>query len=580
MHQNEYDALVIGSGFGGSVVACRLAEAGMRVCVLERGRAFPPGSFPRTQRGLSRNVWDPSRGTHGMFNVWSFSGIEALVAAGLGGGSLIYANVLLRKPAAWFAEDHDGRRPWPVSRDDLDPHYDRVEARMNVQRYPFEHRPYSGTRKTAALKEAAGRLGLDWERPPLAVTFGEAVGEDFEPVSPVPGVPIPERRPNLHAVLEGRPHARTTCRLCGECDVGCNYGSKNTLDFTYLTDAHYAGAEIRTLCEAQEIEPVEGGGYRVHFARHDPDGPYWKTAGRELESVTADRLVLSAGTLGSTFLLLKNRKRLGPISPRLGERFCGNGDLLSFAMKCGDGEGADRQPRDLGPTYGPVITSTVSVPDRLDGAGDGRGFYIQDAGFPAFVTWILEAASFGTLKRAARAGARFVRRRLRRDPDADIGSEITDLLGACALSEGSVPLLGMGRDIPDGRFTLTRGPRGEPHLACDWTMETSRPFFGRVRDAMEAITRAWGGTFVPNPTFRMSRVVTVHPLGGCSMGRGADDGVVNEHGEVFGNPGLYVADGAVMPGPVGPNPALTIAALADRTADYILRKPDARPFNP
>lgn len=558
MASNHFDAVIVGSGFGGSVVGCRLAEAGKKVCVLERGRAFPPGSFPRTQHGMSRNVWDPSRGLYGMFNVWSFGGIEALVASGLGGGSLIYANVLLRKPSEWFEENHDGRRPWPITRAELDPHYTRVERRMNVQPYPFDDPPYNDTKKTAALKEAADRLDLDWSLPPLAVTFAN------EGEKPVPGEPIRER-PNLHN------RTRTTCRLCGECDVGCNYGSKNTLDYTYLTDAQNAGADIRTLCEVRQFEPRPEGGYRIHYVRHDPNGPYWKDADRAPETITADRLVLSAGTLGTVYLLFKNQRAFPHLSPRLGERFCGNGDLLSFAMKCGDGSGRDRRIRDLGPTYGPVITSTIHVPDQLDGKGDGRGYYIQDAGFPAFVTWLLEGSSLGaTARRAVRGLVRRIRARVGRDPRADISAEFTDLLGECAFSTGSVPLLGMGRDIPDGRFTLVRGSRGEPHLACDWTIDSSRTFFERVRSTMEDITEAWGGRFFPNPTYRFSRVITVHPLGGCPMGHTADEGVVNAFGEVFGYQGLYVADGSVMPGPTGPNPALTIAALADRTADRIL----------
>lgn len=550
----HFDTVIVGSGFGGSVVAARLAEAGQRVCLLERGQAFPPGAFPRTQHGISRNVWDPSEGRFGMFNVWSFQGIEALVSAGLGGGSLIYANVLLRKPPEWFADDHDGRQPWPVSYDDLEPHYERAERRLNAQRYPFDHAPYADTRKTQALQEAAGRLGLEWELPPLAVTFAN----DGE--APVPGEPIREAHPNLH----GR--TRYTCRLCGECDVGCNYGSKNTLDYTYLTDAQRAGADLRTLCEVRRVEPRAEGGYRVHYVRHDPDGEHWRRAGRAPEAVTADRLVMSAGTLGTTFLLLKNRAAFPNLSLRLGERFCGNGDLLSFAMRCADEEDPT-QTRDLGPTYGPVITSTVRVPDQLDGRGTGRGYFVQDAGFPAFVTWLLEASNVGGMvRRLGRAAVRRIRSALGRDPRSDISAELADVLGDCALSQGSLPLLGMGRDVPDGTLSLA----ADDHLACDWTLDTSRDYFDTVLGTMRDITEAWGGEFVPNPTYRLSRVITVHPLGGCPMGRTAEDGVVDAYGEVFGHPGLYVADGSVMPGPTGPNPALTIAALADRTADRIL----------
>ena len=138
-HSERFDLVVVGSGFGGSVAAYRLADAGRSVCLLERGKAYPPGSFPRTPREMARNFWDPSEGRHGMFNVWSFSGLEAVVSSGLGGGSLIYANVLLRKDPAWFARENvPGGEWWPVTRDDLEPHYDRAESMLNAQRFPFD----------------------------------------------------------------------------------------------------------------------------------------------------------------------------------------------------------------------------------------------------------------------------------------------------------------------------------------------------------------------------------------------------------------------------------------------------------
>ena len=232
MSNQHFDVVIVGSGFGGSVMAYRLAEAGLSVCVLERGKPFPPGSFPRTPHGMQTNFWDPSDGMHGMFNVWSFKHLGALVSSGLGGGSLIYANVLLRKDENWFVREDrrsGGYEYWPVTRADLDPHYDRVERMMNAQRFPFEHEPYRNAGKTRAMKVAADKLGLEWMLPPLAVTFAN----DGE--APVPGEPIREEHRNLHD------RTRSTCRLCGECDVGCNYGSKNTLDYNYLSEAKRLG---------------------------------------------------------------------------------------------------------------------------------------------------------------------------------------------------------------------------------------------------------------------------------------------------------------------------------------------------
>jgi cholesterol oxidase len=555
VNDTHFDAVVVGSGFGGSVSAYRLAEAGRSVCVLERGKPYPPGSFPRSPRALAQAFWDPSEGLYGMFNLWSFRGIGALVSSGLGGGSLIYANVLLRKDERWFVQEDlasGGYEHWPVSRADLDPHYDRAERMLNAQRYPFDHPPFDRTAKTGAFKEAAGKLGREFLLPPLAVTFAN------DGDAPVTGEPIREEHPNLH----GR--TRYTCRLVGECDIGCNYGSKNTLDYNYLSAAKRLGADIRTRCEVRSFAPREGGGYVVRFVEHDP-----ADEGRKLDTrdgsvrpereLTCDRLVLSAGTLGSTYLLLRNRDAFPGLSRQLGTRFGGNGDLLTFALKARHPDGS---PRILDAGYGPVITSAIRMPDALD-VGEGRGFYVQDAGYPEFLSWVIHATQGpGALWRWRRVAARILLSLLRRQPEVDLSAEVASLLSDTGVSAGSLPLLGMGRDIPDGRMTLKDGK-----LDVDWVKGKSGPFFDRMRDFSRDIAGALGAQFKSNPTWYLGRVITVHALGGCPMGRSPEEGVVDEWGEVFGYPGFTIADGAVMPGPVGPNPSLTIAALADRFAD-------------
>jgi cholesterol oxidase len=566
MTTEHFDTVIVGSGFGGSVMAYRLSEQGQSVCVLERGKPYPPGSFPRNPAGMSRNFWDPSSGLYGMFNIWSFKGIGALVSSGLGGGSLIYANVLLRKDEKWFVKEDitkAGYEYWPVTRQDLDPHYDRAEKMLNAQTYPFTHEPYIRTAKTQAMKDAAERLDLEWQLPPLAVTFAN------QGKPPVTGEPIDEPA-NLHD------RTRYTCRLCGECDVGCNYGSKNTLDYNYLTAAKRNGADIRTLCDVIRLAPRAGGGYTIRYRMFDTSRSSKTDPAPVEKEVTADRLVLAAGTLGSTYLLLKNRDAFPGLSKRLGSRFCGNGDLLTFALRCEDGDAGSKRVRTLDPNYGPVITSAIRVGDAADGKGDiGRGFYIEDAGYPAFMSWLAEATQApGVMRRTALFALGWLRERVRpRDPD--LAGEISGLFGDCAMSSSSLPLLGMGRDIPDGNMTLKRGL-----LNVDWETRSSKDYFLHMRKTMQDMVGVWGGRHQDNLLWYFNRVITVHPLGGCPMGRTDAEGVVDSYGEVFNHPGLFVADGSMMPGPVGANPALTIAALADRFADNILAHAPKRTTQP
>jgi cholesterol oxidase len=553
---SHYDAIVVGSGFGGSVTAYRLAEAGKRVLVLERGRPYPPGSFTRSPYRARESFWDPARGLTGMYHYWSFRGIDSLVSAGLGGGSLIYANVFIRKDETWFVKEDvndGGYEYWPVTRADLDPHYDNVEKIIPLQRFPLEHEPYASTPKTLAFKEAAEANGLEWFLPKLAITFAN------EGRPPVPGEAIHEELENLH----GR--TRTTCQMCGECDVGCNYGAKNTLDYTYLTHAKHAGAEIRTLCDVRAFEPREGGGYALEYADLgiDPATPV-------KVRLTCDHLILSAGTLGTTELLLRNRGAFPKLSRRLGTRFSGNGDLLTLVLNATKTVDGVKTPRIIDSGYGPVITSTARMPGAEDG-GSGRGFYLQDAGYPQHLAWVLHVISAPQqLWRWRKAGFYLVKNWLKGTPDTDVTAEIADLLLPGQLSSGGLPLLGMGRDVPDGRLFLRNG-----RLDTTWRRTASEPYFERLRTTSRDMADALGGRFADNPLWFLRRVITVHPLGGAPMGRNPDEGVVDSWGNVFGYPGLHIADGSVMPGPTGPNPSFTIAALADRFADQII-EPDRR----
>ncbi len=574
----KFDAVVIGSGFGGSVMTYRLAEAGMEVCLLERGKAYPPNSFPRTPHAMGKNFWDPSKGLYGLFNIWSFKGSGAIVSSGLGGGSLIYANVLKRKDEKWFKEDlpDGGYEPWVVQYADLESHYEDVERMMNVQKYPFEHSAFQEIPKALALKEAAEKikdadLKCDWMPVNLAVSFKSkpvtSPDENTTDNPPIIGEKINERFPNLHNL------PRSTCRLCGECDIGCNYGSKNTLDFNYLSAAMHRNkkTKIRTLCEVRSfLEDTERGkGYRVKYVIHSPKNFSHPNYEPEEKTIICDYLIIAAGTFGSQYLLAKNKRNFPRLSNTLGNRYSVNGDLLSFLTKA---KKSDGEPRNLDPSRGPVITSALRFGDDMDGSGKvGRGFYVEDGGHPNLINWASEVSGvFGYLKRTIKFLKLVFRYRIGLGFDSDLGSEIANLIGEANTAMTSMPILAMGRDVPQAKLFL----RGGKYLDCDWTIKNSQKYFDRVRRAGKKIADAIDAKYLDNPSFRWNfhQVLTAHPIGGCAMGSSKETGVVDSCGQVFGYPGLYVADGSVFPGPVGPNPSLTIAALSNRFAEHIIAR--------
>lgn len=555
------DVVVVGTGFGGSVLAERLADADLDVCVLERGKPYPPGSFPRSPTGIGANFWDPSEGLHGMFNVWSFQGIDSIVSSGLGGGSLIYANVLLRKDESWFRQPHPYRdgveETWSVGYHNLEPHYERVEKFLDVQELPFgspDETPAGfDLAKTAALRDAAEGRG-PFRLAPLAVRFRDGDGR------PAIGAEIPPAAyPNIHGSW------RRTCRMLGECDVGCNEGAKSTLDHTYLSAASHHGASVHVRTEVRTITRRDDGRFDVGVVVHRPDAEGHRTPTDDLpvQVITAGWVVVCAGTFGSTYLLQVNRDRLGIRNPALGTRFCGNGDLLGFIL---------RARRALDGSRGPVITSYVRYPDQVDtGMVADHGMYIEDAGYPAIAAWMAEVTQSGSqLRRLAELVARRTWSRWTGHRRTALSADISQVLGPGSLSADALPLLGMGRDIPDGTLYLRDDENGKPILDSTWTTRTSHEYFGLMVRRMRSLADALDGEFYVNPSYLLRRVITVHPLGGCPMDTSATPGVVDEYGRVRGVPGLRVCDGSVFPGPVGANPSLTIAAFADRVADDLI----------
>ena len=312
----------------------------------------------------------------------------------------------------------------------------------------------------------------------------------------------------------------------GHCDLGCRVQAKNTLDLNYLARARDKCAEIRPLHLARTVER-EGNHWRVRFERIDQ--------GMRSGSVSAERLVLAAGSLGSTELLL--RARLNGVSPALGYGWSANGDFLTPALS--------KQAAD--PTRGPTISARI---DHTDGKVYGEHIFIQDGGFPHILD-MLVGASLRQLPRVWRRRLRFL------DTWA---KEIR-------VTRNIMPWFAQAIDASDGRLYLKRRPgqAGKERLALDWDIRNSRKTMDAVVKLHKKLAKATGGKPVVSPTWTVFRdLITPHPLGGCNMADGPAKGVVDHAGRVFGQKGLYVVDGAVIPRAIGRNPSRTIAAVAER----------------
>lgn len=541
----DFDVVIVGSGFGGSVSALRLAENGNSVCVLERGKKYPPGSFPRRPIDVRSNVWDPTNSLYGLFEIFAFEGIDAVVSSGLGGGSLIYANVLIEKPESWFHYRLDGQElEWPIKYTDISTFYNPVRGMLSPVPYPTGPDVYAETKKSRNFNQACQDLGLKEETLNLAISFSKDSS-----TGPELGVEI-NGPSNLHN------EKRFTCKLCGECFIGCNYGSKNTLDYTYLSRAQDAGAVLKTQCEVKTIDRGTAGGYVVTFLERSFQNDSM-TPIEETKQLRCRKLILSAGTFGSTYLLLKNRSRFPDLSSKLGTHFSGNGDLISFALKC-KAESGSSTPRRIDASYGPTITGGYSY-------DNDQRFYLEDFGWPGSIDWIIESMDF------SKHVERWEELKLRHSQahqiyDTNVGKEFTDLIGDSYGSACTLPVVGMGLDSPDGNFSLRDGK-----LQLDWNSQNqSANYFDSLRAQMKKIANALYGDYHDYLDWFLKRPISAHPLGGCPMGTSSSDGVVDEFGRVFGYEGLYVFDGSIMPGPIGPNPSMTIAAIAERCVQKMI----------
>jgi cholesterol oxidase len=523
----RYDAVVVGSGFGGAVSALRLAEHGYRVLVLERGRRWDAESYPRAPGDAW--LWDQAHPEHrnGWIDVRVFPRMTVAAGAGVGGGSLVYANVLLE------AKEELLQHGWPaeITFDELRPYYATVGQMLGANPVPESQI----SERTRIMREGATAIGRAdrFQLVPVAVTFDPEWSYDRAD-------PFDQGHSrswtNQWGVQQG------TCVHCGDCDIGCEVHAKNTLDLNYIAAAEQHGAEVRPLHLVRRVV-AEDGGYRVEFDRL-ADGR------RHPGSVSARIVVVSAGTLGTNEIMLRSRDEgtLPALSPRLGKGWSSNGDFVT---------GGWYPHRAVGPARGPTISASL---DFLDGS-EGERFYIEDGGVPELFVNAVEAASKGSPWRPRSRAIRETARELMRRGDP---------------LEHLMPWFAQGVDASDGAFRMRRrwfGLFGPKQLRLDWQPQSGEPVIDAIVSMHERLSAATDGEAIVPPTWTLAKyLATPHPLGGCHMAARPEDGVVSHLGEVFGHRNLFIADGSIVPRAIGLNPAKTIAALAERIAGEIVEE--------
>ena len=556
----DFDVVVVGSGFGGSVAALRLSEKGYRVAVLEAGRRFDAANLPRTSWDVRRFLWAPQLGCYGIQRVHFLRDVLVLAGAGVGGGSLNYANTLY-EPLAAFYDDPQ----WPAGTDwrtELAPYFDQAKRMLGVVDNPVL------TPADEAIRQVAAGMGV-------AGTFRPApVGVFFGPPGSAPGTSFAD------PYFNGAGPSRRACRQCGECMTGCRHGAKNTLQTNYLYLAERAGAVILPLTTVESVEPGAGGGWLVRIRRTAPFGGGRHIGGahgggsagrggfpplRRRGRVTAGQVVLAAGAFGTQKLLLAMALagKLPGLSPRLGELTRTNSESLLAA----------------------VVPHGSPRPDFSQGVAITSSFYPEPGTHVEPVRYGHGSnmmGLFGTMMVDGGEGTgdsgpswrRFISAAAR-DPGA-----LLRAFDLRAWSERTVIALVM--QAHDNSLTITgeRGLFGRTRLVSRQAHGRPNPTWLPVgHEVVRRLARAVGGH--PGGTWGeiFGMPMTAHFLGGCVIGASPGDGVIDCFHRVYSYPGLHVVDGSAVPANPGANPALTITALAERAFSYWPNKgaPDPRP---
>ncbi|WP_030171304.1 MULTISPECIES: GMC family oxidoreductase [Actinomycetes] len=509
---NDYDVVVVGSGFGGSVAALRLAEKGYKVAVLEAGRRFTDDQLPKTSWRLRKYLWAPWLGCYGLQRIHLLPDVLVMAGAGVGGGSLNYANTLYQPPKRFFEDPQWGHiTDW---QDELNPYYDQARRMLGVVDNPLV------TAADKVMREVADDMGVGdtFTTTPVGVFFGNGTERESDPF------------------FGGVGPERTACTECGSCMTGCRVGAKNTLVKNYLHLAENAGVTVLPLTTVRAVRP-SADGYEVVTRR---TGAKLR---RKDTSIFAGQVIFAAGTYGTQKLLLamKETGELPELSDQLGSVVRTNSEAVLAATA---------RDRKVDYTQGIAITSSFHPDDHthIEPVRYGKGSnaigllqtVLSDGGGPV-------PRVFKTIGVALRHPAAFIRSLSVRH-----WSEKTVIALVMQTDDNSLEL-GSKRTIFGRQLTSRRGA-GDPPPS--WIPQGHEA----IRLLADKIDGDPGGSIAEVVNIPM----TAHFLGGCVIGADADHGVVDPYHRIYGHPGLHVVDGSAVSANLGVNPSLTITAQAER----------------
>jgi len=549
--KDRYDVVVIGSGYGASIAASRFSRAGYNVCILERGKEYLPEDFPNTAISAAPEMHIESaegivsklpENPLGLYNFHVNKDLNVLVGCGLGGTSLINANVSIKPDARVFEDD-----VWPAEiRADMEAvhkAYDDSKEMLKANPYPVGEEGYPELPKTKALFKSGEGLGYQTRYLDINVNF--------------------EYNGKNHVGVEQLP-----CNNCGDCCSGCRFKAKNTLDKNYLPDAKNHGAHIFTQMQVRHIQKNEDNSWNVHYLQQ-PGKP--AKGNPKTSFIRADIVVVGAGSLGSTEILMRSKEKGLAVSNNIGRSFSGNGDVLAFSYNTdqevnsigfGDDSPESREP------VGPCITAIIDARPADKPLKDGM--IIEEGSAPGALGPLLPklfssaASAFGE-----DTDSGFI------DNTKEIYRQIESLTRGFkhGATLNTQTCLIMSNDDQDGKLDIKND-----RIRVLWPGYAKKEIFKHVQQNMIKATSALGGTYLENPIsekFFGEKLITVHPLGGCGMGEDSETGVVNHKCEVFDagssdkkavHEGLYVMDGSVIPRSLGVNPLFTICAVSERAA--------------